>query len=176
MTVAIDNSVLTLILNANAKARANPATGEPAPYVQDRISGLLEEMSNKGETLVVPAPALAESMCYASPPNVIIDRISSFACVEIGGFDQKSALEFAELIQRHRPGVRKIKADANLQWQFIKMDLQIVSIAKAYGATKIITDDGPQGNFASLAGLHVVRTWDLPLLDKYKQGGLFDGG
>lgn len=176
MTAVVDNSVLTLLLNTAAAARPNPETGKPASFVQSRISCMLEDMAERGETLIVPAPALAESMCCASPSEALLNRLRQFACIEISAFDQKAAIEFAELMKRSRSDIRKIKGDASLRWQFVKVDLQIVSIGKAGGADRIITDDGPQGNFATLAGLQVLRTWDLPLTGKHQHGDLFEDG
>ncbi|MEM6890891.1 MAG: hypothetical protein AAF636_22555 [Pseudomonadota bacterium] len=174
MTAAIDNTVLTLLLNPAAQPCPNPDTGKPADHLESRILSLLDDMSDRKETLIIPTPALAETLCCATPASQIIARLREFACLELVAFDQMSAIELSELIIGQKTDVKKIGSDATRPWQHLKMDLQIVAIAKAHGADRIITDDGPQSNFAKLAGLDVVHTWDIPLLGKYQHGDLFD--
>lgn len=135
---------------------------------------MLDTMSKSSERLIIPTPALAETLCFASNPGQVSRKLGEFACIEIVGFDEISSIEFAELIQHSKPELRQTAADASRPWQHLKMDLQIVSIAKAHGAGRVITDDGPQANFATFAGLSVERTWDLPLLDQYSQRSIFD--
>lgn len=48
-------------------------------------------------------------------------------------------------------------------WTKVKFDRQIVSIAKANGATRIYSDDEDVIKFGTRAGLEVISTWNLPL-------------
>ncbi|MGZ9809960.1 hypothetical protein ACXN5S_05800 [Pseudoroseicyclus sp. H15] len=174
MITVIDNSILTLLLNPMAKARPNPETGEPAEHIQDRLSGLLDSMSKRSEQLIVPAPALAESMCNVNNPTSLIETLRASACIVVAPFDTKASVEFSDLIRSSRGAIREIKSETAASWQFVKMDLQIVAIGKASGASKILTDDDRQGRFAKLAGIEAVHSWEIPLQDKYLHGDLFD--
>lgn len=169
MTVAIDNTFLTLFLNPNSEARPNPAIGEPTPYIKERIEDLIDELSAKREVLIIPSPCLAEVLSGLKDDRGVIEKLNGQRAIDICPFDQKCAIELADLVKRHRKKIKEIKANGGPTWQNTKMDMQIVAVAKVYGASAICTDDNSQGAFATLCGLEVKRTWDLPLSDERAQ-------
>lgn len=122
--------------------------------------------------MIVPCPALAEALCVATPAHVLLEKLRQFSCIEPFPFDQKSAMSVAEIVRANVKDIQTIRKDATKPWQHMKMDLQIVGVAKAYGAEVLYTDDTTQASFASLAGLSVVHTWQLPLSDRYAQKAL----
>ena len=124
--------------------------------------------------MIIPAPALAEALCFVRPPASYIEMIQDFECIELVGFDAKSALEYAETIQNAKDSGDK-RSGVPGDWQQVKMDRQIVAIAKAHGAQKFYTGDKAQTKFAVLAGLEVVHTWDLPLSPERAQIALDEG-
>ncbi|MEO0426709.1 MAG: hypothetical protein AAF160_04615 [Pseudomonadota bacterium] len=103
-----------------------------------------------------------------------INLLQAVSCVEIFPFDTKSAIELSEIIKRDKARIRTIQLDSSVSWQAVKMDLQIVAIAKSNGASLIYTDDGPQARFATLAGLEVAHTWNLPLTPERAQAPLWE--
>lgn len=169
MTAAVDNTFLTLILNPGAKARPDPTTHQATPHLKEKLLGLLDELSENRRTLIVPCPVLAEVLCVATPSQVVLERLRQYTCIELYPFDQKSAIEVSDIIRCNSKEIREIRDDATKSWQHMKMDIQIVGVAKAYGASTLYTDDTTQARFATLAGLAVSHTWQLTLSDKYAQ-------
>lgn len=173
MIVTVDTTILTLIVNPNAKAAPDPATNKPAPDIQLRILSLLDDLSEKNATLIVPTPAISEALCFTSSSDSLITRLESFSCIEPEAFGMRAAIATAEIIKNHKAEIKKIKQDASKSWQHVKLDLLIVGVAIASGASIIYTDDEPQSRFASLAGLTVVHSWELQITGKHRQGSLF---
>jgi len=60
-------------------------------------------------------------------------------------------------------------------WQKVKIDRQIIAIARSRGATTIYSDDEGLAKFASIVGIEVVQTWSMPLPPVDLQQGLFEG-
>lgn len=174
MKVAIDNTVLTLLLNPEAKAAHDPATKQPTQHLRQKLLSLIHELTLANATMILPTPALAETLCVAQPTNELIKKISSYSCIETYPFDQKAAITLSELVKRHRSDIKQIRDDATKPWQHLKMDMQIVAVAVTYQADVIYTDDKSQGQFAELGGLQVKRTWDLTISDKFRQTELFE--
>lgn len=168
MIVAFDNTFLTLALNPAATPRPNPATGKPIPHCRQRIEALIDGLGKKGDTLIIPAPCLAEVMVAAPDIDKVIAVLRNYTAVDIGAFDSKAAIEWA-LMTRDAFARGDKKAGEELEWHRVKFDRQIVAIAKAHGASTLYTDDMPQSNFAALGQLPVVHTWELDLPDDYRQ-------
>ena len=168
MIVAIDNTFLTVLLNPNAAPRSIPTTGQPVSHCKERIEALIDEISAKNGTLLIPAPALAEALSAAEAIEAYVDQLNSFAAIEIAPFDGRAAFEFGKII-------RKAKADGDKrsgqtgEWQYVKMDRAIVAIAVSRSVNVFYTDDDKQIRFAEAAGLTVKSTWDLDLPSKFAQ-------
>lgn len=171
MIAAIDNTFLTVLLNPKVAPRPNPATGEPVPHCRERIDALVDEISAKNGTLVIPAPALAEALCAADSMEDYLDQLSSYSSIEIAAFDGKAAYEFGRVIRQAKLNGDKRSGQIG-EWQQVKMDRTIVAIAISRSATTFYSDDTRQIAFAKMAGLNVLSTWDLDLPPKYAQHGL----
>jgi hypothetical protein len=59
-------------------------------------------------------------------------------------------------------------------WQKVKIDRQIIAIARVRGVERIYSDDAGVASFAAKVGLPVVQTWTMPLPPENAQGNLFD--
>lgn len=169
MIVAFDNTFLTLVLNPASPSRANPATGLPTPHCRQRIEALIDSLSGaSANQVVIPTPALAETLVVSEDVDKIIATLRSYTAVEIAPFDSRSALELA-IMTREAIKAGDKRSGSNLDWQLIKLDRQIVAIARAHGASVLYTDDGAQTTFAERCGLVVKHTWDLELPAAYAQ-------
>lgn len=173
MKVAFDNTFFTLLLNPKARARPNPATNEPATHCGKRIEGLIEKLSKQSATILIPAPSLAELLCVVNELDTVIGNIEEYKCFEICPFDTRSAVELAKMTRSALDKGDKREGTQG-DWQKIKIDRQIVAIAKAHGASTLFTDDDRQSKFAENSGLKVVHTWDLDLPEKYAQTTMWD--
>lgn len=70
-----------------------------------------------------------------------------------------------ELASMTREAIRAgDKKDGSLSpWQKVKIDRQIIAIARVRGATRIYSDDEGVATFAERIGIEVVQTWKMPL-------------
>jgi predicted nucleic acid-binding protein len=175
VTVAFDNTFLTLLLDPSSDVRSNPATGSPTLYMPARLETLIDELTKRGDKLIIPAPAIAEVMCKVSPPTDVMARLNSYKCIEPYAFDQKCALTLGEISQRFGPAIREARALNEWARQRVKVDIQIVAVAVTYGADTLYTDDDSQATFAEICGLNVMHSWNLPISDEHRQADLFEG-
>ena len=175
MTVAFDNTFLTLLLDPASQVRPNPVTGATTLYMPARINSLIDDLTGRGEKLIIPAPAIAEVMCKVAPPSEVIAKLGSYKCIEPYAFDQKCALTLGELSQQFGMAIKEARALNEWARQRVKVDMQIVAVALTYGAETLYTDDNSQTTFAELCGLKVIHTWELPINDTHKQADFFEG-
>lgn len=167
MIVAFDNTFLTLLLNPGVRLRPNPNTHLPTTHIRQRMAALIDGLSTRKDTLLIPTPALAEVLCTADV-NRVLPVLDDVGILELAPFDGRSAIELGEMTRRAVVGGDK-RDGSTADWQKIKLDRQIVAIAKAHGASVLYTDDGNQTKFANLGGLSTVSTWELDLPAKYAQ-------
>lgn len=162
MIIAFDNTFLSLALNPNAKPRPNPATGEPISHYSLRVEGLLNSHSKRGDTVLVPAPCLAELLCAVPDVERAMGDINDSSAFEIAPFNARCAIELAAVT---RAAIAKgdKRSGVAADWQEVKFDRQIAVIAKIGGAEIFYTDDLNQATFARNMGLAVKHSWDLDL-------------
>lgn len=173
MTAAVDNTFLTLLLNPKAAPRPNPATGLPVPHCRERTEALIDELSKRSRKLVIPAPALAESLCGSEAAEAYLRELQQHRHIEVANFDTRAAVEFGRIIRDAKANNDKRSGQIG-NWEQVKMDRLIVAIALSRGADTLYSDDTRQGNFAKMVGLSVISTWELDLPPEYAQQSLFD--
>lgn len=164
--VVFDSSVLLLVLDPNAKAPTDPATGQPLDKAAERIEYLIENLSADKEKIVIPTPVLSEVLVHAGDAlQPYLDILNGQAAFRIAPFDQKAAIEAALAMSDaiKRGGHRVDAANPDATRTKIKFDRQIVAIAKAEGARAVYSDDADVHSYAQHAGLDVYRTADLDL-------------
>jgi hypothetical protein len=92
--VVFDASVLLFLFDEN--------TPSSVPKAKDRIEFLIDRLSEAGEKIIIPTPALSECLVYAGPAGpdylTIINRRAIF---RVASFDQKAAIEAA--IRTYQP-------------------------------------------------------------------------
>lgn len=171
MIAAVDNSFLTLLLNPDSPSRPNPATKVPVPYCKERIEDLIDDLSQKNGTLLIPAPALAESLCTSEAAEVHFERLQGYKAIEVAPFGARAALELGRIIR-----AATVKGDKRSgqvgDWQHVKMDRTIIAIAKVHSVEVFYSDDTDQIAFAKTVGLLVKSSWDLPLSERRSQRNL----
>lgn len=91
-----------------------------------------------------------------------LDKIASSKTILVRPFDELAAIEVAaiELTDRRKGDKR---GGATAAWQKLKIDRQIVAIAKTNKAHTIYADDGDVRKFAEKIGIKVVSSWELPI-------------
>ncbi|MBT9527086.1 MAG: PIN domain-containing protein [Rhizobacter sp.] len=171
--VAVDTNFLVALLDdkLNADDRA-------------RLDDFIAKIEKGKGKLIVPMPVLAEFLAGADHAGLEhADALERRAYVEIAPFDRKSATECAllESAAFGRAAVAKEKGEdasaakkdsKTASRQKVKVDRQIVAIAKAFGAKTIISNDGDVRTHALRAGISHLYLRDLPLPPSAAQGKL----
>ncbi len=165
--MVVDASILVFLLDANAPAPTDVATGKPVADGRARVQHLIATLGKAGERLLVPAPALAEVLVGAGTAGPQwLKIISTSSVLRIADFDAFAAVEFAESNKRsladRQAGDTKRK---------IKFDDQIIAIAKVAQATAIYSDDEGIRKRAPQE-ISVIGLADLPLPPESVQGRL----
>ncbi|MDF2097506.1 type II toxin-antitoxin system VapC family toxin [Aquibaculum arenosum] len=172
MTVAFDNTFLSLVLNPDTRPTPNPATGEPIAHCKERVEALINDLSERGDTVIIPTPCFSELLCAVPDLEKAVAEINQSAAFDLAPFDERCAIDLAEIV-RNAIAAGDKKSGVRAPWDEIKFDRQIVVIAKVNGARTLYTDDYNQSEFAKQIGLNVSHTWDLKLPPEYAQTGLF---
>lgn len=145
MIVAFDASILIYIIDAQASAPLDEATGQPLLQCRERVEHLINELQKEGAKIIIPTPALAEVLVKATNAPKMLSHLTTSKHFKVASFDEKAAVEFS-LMQSSRttkPTSSRTKA---------KFDDQIVAIARVECASVIYSDDE---DIAKLAGSNV---------------------
>lgn len=148
------------------------AHADPSTSADDRarIDHLFAQAEKTRSIVIIPMPALAEFLVGAEVAGLeVLDRLERRTFVQAVPFDRAAAFECA-LIDRAALGGSKDKKDGtDLPWQKIKVDRQVVAIAKAKGAQMIISADGGVRNNALRIGMTAVSLQELELPESARQ-------
>jgi predicted nucleic acid-binding protein len=161
MVVAFDNNMLCLLLHPEAAVPNDPATGKPVDRAHDRMSVLVEQLREADARIVIPSPVLSEFLTFAS--SEYLSEINSSRHFEIAAFDQRAAIEAAVTLKKAIRGGLGKRLGLEGNWQKIKIDRQIVAIAKIQGAEAIYTTDRDIKGLAADSGIRVIHVAELPL-------------
>lgn len=162
MILAVDSSALALLVNPAANPPDNPETGEPVSQVRERVEFFIRSLT-AADTLVIPTPVLAEALVRAEDgaPG-LLEALGGMARVKVRPFGERAAVETAVMTREAiQAGDKRGGSDA--PWQKVKVDRQVIAVARVEGATRIYADDRNLVTFAKRLGMDVFSTWDLPL-------------
>ncbi len=158
-----DATFLVYLFDTDANPPIDPASGKPVEKMQERIEFLITELEQSGDRVVIPTPSLSEYLVRANEAGVKrlaeIQKSAKFRVVEFGPM---AAVELAALTREAIDAGDK-KAGVDAPWQKIKLDRQIVAIAKAVGEKAIYSGDPKLHKFAKQAGLEAYGIHDLKI-------------
>jgi len=159
--VVFDTTFLSLLLYPDARPPRDPSTKQPVERAKDRIEHLVETLSKARQKIVIPTPALSELLAVVKNPQELLAEINSSRWFVVHPFDQRAAIECAELVRAVKKAPRK--QDSSSMWAKAKFDYQIIAIAIVVGAEIIYSDD--EDIFRHLKGgpIKVIRISELPL-------------
>ncbi len=165
--ICVDNNFLVLYFDLPAKVPNDPNTGAPPTRLPERLELLKETWKGANEKILLPDPVLAEFLIFtgADAPKYLTE-FKNAANFEIRPFDTRAAVELAAMYWAERNTLSQSalkefeKVDTKTR---LKVDRQIIAIAKAHGVTAVYSDDKGIKAFADLHGIPVVRMWELPL-------------
>lgn len=169
MTVAFDNTMLSILLNPNGNVPLDRETGLEIPAAKERAEAVVQLIQKMRRKIILPAPACAELLTAIGPDaQQYINVVSRSRVFEIGNFDARGAAELA-LLNRD---TFKAHDDKNgiEAYQKRKVDRQIIAICKVYGVTEIYTDDRGLANRARMCGITPIGIGEIAIPDSARQG------
>lgn len=156
MKVAFDNSFLTLLFNKKSAASV--------PNAAELVDDLVTILSKDRAKIIIPAPVLTEVLIRAGKTGPrYIETLKPYACFQVRPFDEKAAVELAEVLTASI-GTKRSRKDVSAAK--ITFDRQIVAIARAHGAEVMYSDDRNVRAFAEECGLDTFGLSDLKLTPK----------
>lgn len=137
------------------------AAGSEQRGMVARTRRFLEHLQQTGESVIVPAPVLAEYLTGFEPAKQRRQRKILETKFRIPAFDIDAAAIAAELGYDVK-FLKQVRAEHNVQRQALKFDVQIIAIAILNGANRIVTND--RGAFQKLAAnrIKIVEVPDVP--------------
>ena len=97
-----DSTTLLHLLDPNAKLPTDPDTGQPVARAKERVDLVLETFKVRGETVLIPTPVLSEVLVGAGGAGPqYLDILSNTSRFRIAPFDERAAIELAEMTARH---------------------------------------------------------------------------
>jgi len=159
--IAIDATTLSIMLNPNARI--------PVDLGRERINGFIAKAEKERRKLIIPTPATAELLTAIGPNSADYIRvINRKAVFEVRAFDEVAAMELAFL---NRDVFGSLDKKNRLEaWQKIKVDRQIIAIAKVADCEQILTEDEGLANRARLCDIEPIKLADLAIPESAKQG------
>lgn len=162
-------------MDPDARPPTDPATGQPVAQTKSRIEHLIETLARQHEKIVIPTPVLGEVVRAGDAGPAYLEELNKSARFKIAPFDTRAAVELAALTREALDEGDKKQGSA-APWQKIKVDRQIVAIARTEGITKIYSDDDDLRRPAKRLGIDVIGIAELPLPPEDPQGSLAFGG
>lgn len=153
-----------IIFDANILITLSTANEKDETY--ERLLGLIQDLTASKTTVGIPAPAWAEFLCGTDIATAdIVNALKKKSVIRILAFDEVSAFETA-LIHRGAQAAGKKKGMASAPWQQVKVDRQILAIARQNQVSIIYTDDDTMIAEASRLGIESIRPSEIPLKPK----------
>jgi len=177
--LVVDSSALALMVHPAAVPPVDPVTNQPLEHSRARVEHLIESFT-ANDSLIIPTPVLAEALVRAEDgaPG-ILEAISGMARVKIRPFGERAAVETAFMTRQAIQSGDK-KGGSSAAWQKVKVDRQIIAVARVEGATAVYADDKDLVAFAKRLGMTVFSTWELPVPESahnlFTAGGLEPDG
>ena len=163
--VVFDASILLFVFDEN--------TLSSVPRARERVEYLIDRLTEAGEKIIIPTPALSECLVHAGPAGPeYLTILSKQSCFRVASFDERAAVEAAvRTFQARARGQRK-GGNPEVSKTKIKFDRQIAAVATVEGATAIYSDDSDVRGYAREAGMEAYGLADLPLPPEDPQAAL----
>ena len=168
-----DTNFLVLLLEPDKPAPIDPATNLPVTFAKERIEQLVNTLDQAGEKIILPTPVLSEFLVKAGAAGPeYLRHFERLAVFRIAPFDIRCAVELAAMTHAALTTVDKSSASSEQPRQKVKIDRQIVAIAKVNGQNTIYSTDAGLIGIAKLVGIRVVSLGEVPLPPEDAQGKL----
>ena len=141
---------------------AKPRSG--VDRAKERIQYLLDTLRNDKETVIIPAPVLAEFLIFAGKDGpAYLVKIRESPAIRVEPFDERAAIELADMENVVRSKGDKRGSAVGVEWQKVKIDRQIIAIARVHGASVVYSDDPDLVAHALDSKVRITSLADLKL-------------
>ena len=172
MNVVLDNNALVLMLNPKAPRD-----------MKARLRGLLQDTEKARSQVLIPTPVLTEYLSHAPEAELRQELMAAFRnsrWVSVVSYDELASNECAAMhIRAMAEGDKRTPLPPTTPWQALKIDRQIVAIAKVRTAF-IVTGDTDVLKVAAWANIKAIKVTDLIIPESERQlmigGGLEPAG
>ncbi len=172
--VLFDSAFLLLVLDPKAQIPRDPKSNKIIVKGRERVEHLIDVLSDARTRMLVPAPVLAEVLVHAGTATAqYIATLRGVSSMQVADFDTMAAVECAQLTGAALKTGKKRGSAGNEPWQKVKIDRQIVAIAKVHQVQIIYTCDGGLASTARTEGFEVVHVADLPMPPLKDQPDMF---
>ncbi len=163
MLVVFDTQFVALLLHPSARVPDDPAMSAPVTNAAGRIALLVSILEEQGAIILIPTPALAEFLVLAKADGPkYLNELRDHAAFKIEPFDELAAVEAGAMEVTARTEGDK-RGGATGDWQKVKVDRQVVAIAKTRNAARIYSDDPDIRALGKREDIPVVGVHELPL-------------
>lgn len=132
------------------------------PDDRARLDGLIKDLVEAKTYVGIPTPALAEFLVDAEQATAdIYTTLRRRNAIRVLPFDERAAMEAAIIARAVRQQGRKPRGQKSAQQ--VKVDRQIVAIAKAAGADALYSDDDALRREAQSFGVPAYSVNEIPL-------------
>ncbi len=132
----------------------------------------MERLDKVKGKLIIPTPALAEYLVHADQAGLdTVALLQKRASVTIANFDTAAAFETSQM-DAAALGRGNKRDGAEEPWQRVKIDRQVVAVAKVHGARLIVSDDEGVRKAAARQGIAVMSIDELHFPDDKRQSPL----
>lgn len=134
-----------------------------------RFAGLVDVCKKASLAIGIPTPVFAEFLVRTDEATTpLLQAFERKRSVRLLPFDKRCAHECA-LLDRAALASRNKRAGSTDAWQKVKIDRQIIAIARVNGVTRLISEDGNLKGLAARVGIEATAVDDLPIPDAAKQ-------
>ena len=155
----VQNSIFCLAIHPDAKPRAG------VDRAKDRVEFLIKNLADAQEKIIIPMPAFAEFLVLAGAEGPkYLEIIKDNSIFRLEPFDERAAIELATAeIKARKAGNKRGSVVPFTEWQKVKFDRQITSIAKVHGVSVLYSDDPDIKSHGDDMEVKVVSLAELPL-------------
>ena len=145
------------------------AIADPDDEIAARLAALFERAEVDAVGVGIPAPVFAEFLVRTDEATTaMLATIERKRGLSVLPFDKRAAHECA-LLDRAALAAGAKRAGGTQHWQKVKIDRQIVAIARVHNCQLLVTSDRDLAAWARRVGVRVSSVDELPLPDEAKQ-------
>ena len=171
MKEAFDTATLLIALSPNP-GTVHDRYGQIIRDAKQRVEFLITRLDESRTQVIIPAPVFSELLVRAeNAASDYFQIINSSKRFKIEPFDARAAVEAASMLRATLKATGKRNPFGD-PWPKVKVDHQIVAIAKVCGVNRIYSQDKGLIGLARRFGIPAAEVAGLPLPPAKAQAGL----